>query len=128
MITRKNLLLILGKAVREDQPVLARVDGDRWGVIALFPKWNTGGSIQLSRINLSLEGGSRKFGTQWVRYNQWLFDWYQGVSLGPIAANTNEHRTQLRAAGYGEERVEKTIEDLRIDRLRYEEYKKADRG
>lgn len=124
MITRKELLLILEKVTREDQPILARVDGDHWGVIALFSKWDTGGSIQLSRVNMSLKGGEQKFGAQWVRYNQWLHVWYLGMSLGPIAGNNNEHKTRLRAAGYSEEKADKTIEDLRVDRLRYEEYKR----
>ncbi len=130
MITRKRLLFLLKEVTREDQPVLGRIDGQHWGCITLWPKHDAvvmGGSIQLSRVNVSLEGGPDRFVAQWVRYNHWLHYWYLGKSLGPIAANVNEHRTQLRAAGYSEEKVEKTIEDLRVDRARYKEYKKGTR-
>lgn len=122
-MTRKILLNMLENVTREDQPVLKRIGGDYWGTIALCV--NSDQPIPLRRVNLSLEDGWRRFGTEWVKYNKWLHYWYLGKSLGPIAANTNEHRTQLRAAGYGDERVEKTIEDLRADRLSYEKYKKV---
>ncbi len=128
MITRKQLLFLLKEVTREDQPVLGRIDGYHWSCITLWPKHDAvvaGGSIQLSRIDVSLEGGAHRFEAQWVRYNRWLHYWYLGKSLGPIEGNTNEHRTQLREGGYSEKKVEKTIEDLRLDRLRYEEYKKV---
>lgn len=113
---------MLENVTREDQPVLGRIDGDRWGVITLCLNHD---AIAVRRINLSLVGGKLKFATEWVKYNEWLHGWYLEQSLGSIAGNTNEHKTQLRAGGYGEEKVEKTIEGLRVDRLRYEEHKKA---
>lgn len=125
MVTRKQLLVMLKDITREDQPVLSRSDEYHWGSITLWPKHDEvvmGKSITLAWVNMSLAGGDFKFGTNWIKYNQWLHKWYLGKSLGPKSENKNEHRTQLRAAGYSEEQMEKTMEELGIDRERYLEF------